>query len=126
MNESGLRDRLKKELAKTGWYYQKISDRFTAGIPDFILCVNGRFVCIELKVDDRKMTPLQNHIKDQIEFNKGLYLCITYKNQFKVLEVECLQKRCVYIGIAEVITMIRSLCEGQSQSWGLSNTQTGV
>lgn len=37
----------------------KISDRFKKGISDFILCVNGIYVAIELKAADKQPSPHQ-------------------------------------------------------------------
>lgn len=38
-----------------------------AGVPDFILCVCGAFVAIELKAPGGKTTPLQAHTIEQIQ-----------------------------------------------------------
>lgn len=43
-------------LIKLGWrlWYQKISDRFTSGLPDFIVCCYGYFIAIEVKREGDK------------------------------------------------------------------------
>jgi len=40
------------------------------GTPDLLLCLNGRFVALELKAEDGKATALQRHILDKI-ISKG-------------------------------------------------------
>lgn len=47
MNEKGFKNRVKKELGKA-WHYCP-NDSFQSGIPDVIICVNGRLVALELK-----------------------------------------------------------------------------
>lgn len=42
-----------------GFYYQKISDRFTSGIPDFYVAYQGRSAWIELKEPGAVAKPLQ-------------------------------------------------------------------
>lgn len=48
---------------------QQISIR---GVPDFLLCVNSKFVALELKKSCKdKPTPLQSHILDKIQLAGG-------------------------------------------------------
>lgn len=44
----------------------KISDRYISGISDILLCVEGRFVAIELKIEGNKPSRLQ------LEFLKNI------------------------------------------------------
>lgn len=39
--------------------FWKISDRFNAGFPDILLCIDGEFVAIELKQEKGRVTALQ-------------------------------------------------------------------
>ena len=62
---------LRKEFPEF-WFY-KVSDRFTLGIPDIVGCYPGirshaRFVAIELKTKTGKLTPIQNHVIRQLTF----------------------------------------------------------
>jgi len=50
-------DFIKREYPKV-WLY-KSADRFTSGIPDLIICLEGLFYAIELKVGSNKATPIQ-------------------------------------------------------------------
>lgn len=52
--------------------YYKASDRYHKGISDFILCVNGIFVAIELKADDGKPSPHQNLFIAQVQRSHGV------------------------------------------------------
>ncbi len=64
MTESDLRNKTKKML-KTEFpevWAQKISDRFTSGILDWHLCVNGIFCALEAKTpQNNKRDPLQEY-----------------------------------------------------------------
>ena len=67
-----LETRLKNKVVQfirthypSAWVY-KASDRFTSGIPDLILCKEGLFYAIELKVGSNKATPIQGYVMRQI------------------------------------------------------------
>jgi len=122
MNESQLRDKVKKVLAETKWYYQKISDRFTAGIPDYILCIDSRFVTLELKVDARSMTPLQSYTRERIENAGGYYVCLKYINSTKTFEVDwrakTLQPIQSFASLKEVVDFLRRMVDEGKSSFG--------
>lgn len=50
-NESDVKDDIKKILTKHGvWYFMPSMNGYgRSGIPDFVCCVNGRFMAIEAK-----------------------------------------------------------------------------
>ena len=55
-----------KEFASFVWVY-KPHDQFTSGIPDLLMSVNGRFLAVELKRDERSdATKLQDWTLMQI------------------------------------------------------------
>ncbi len=83
MNESLLQRKLLKALKEYGWFY-KASDRFRAGIPDVIGCVQGRFVALELKVHPRKVTPLQDYELKAIYREGGNVQVVSYNNKTKL------------------------------------------
>ena len=63
MNESSFTSRLLAALRgdpilRDGIVW-KLSDRFTGGIPDFLVAVRGRVTFWEVKVNPRKLTKLQ-------------------------------------------------------------------
>ena len=55
-----------RRMYPSAWFY-KAADRWTAGIPDLVLCVEGRFYAIELKVSDNKTTPIQEFVIRKIQ-----------------------------------------------------------
>lgn len=57
-------DYLRRELP-SAWFY-KCADRFTAGIPDLIICKEGMFYAIELKVGSNKASPIQKFVMREI------------------------------------------------------------
>ena len=44
----------------------KAADRFTSGIPDLLLCIQGKFNAIELKVGSNKPTRIQEFVMREI------------------------------------------------------------
>lgn len=69
------------------WFF-KASERSLAGIPDFILCVNGIFVALELKRDTKsKASRLQQYNLEIINKSGGLGLVVNPDNWVKVLGV---------------------------------------
>lgn len=61
-SEKNLKVRVLKYLStfKNIWVY-KTSDIWRSGIPDIIICFNGKFIAIELKKIGNTATPLQRH-----------------------------------------------------------------
>ena len=52
------------------WVY-KAADRWTSGIPDLLLCVDGRFMGIELKVGNNQPTKIQKYVIERIRASGG-------------------------------------------------------
>lgn len=77
MNESYLRQKMVKLLRTIDgvWVY-KVSDAYTSGIPDIILCCRGRFIAIELKAEHGKMSHVQLAQQKIIERCDGLYYTV--------------------------------------------------
>jgi Holliday junction resolvase len=64
MSEHCLTRSVARWLARQGdlWFRKMHGSGFsTRGTPDFLLCVHGRFLAIELKVNGNRPTRLQNH-----------------------------------------------------------------
>ena len=80
MNESKAVQNLLKELRKLGWF-EKISDRYKAGIPDILGCIEGAFVSVEVKIDTNTTTPLQRFNLFEIIKADGVALICTYSNK---------------------------------------------
>lgn len=58
--ETGFKRRVLKDLQTLAdTWILKTQERSRRGVPDILLCLRGRFIAIELKVDDEVPTPLQ-------------------------------------------------------------------
>lgn len=69
-------------LKKDDCYVIKTSDRFTAGIPDILICKQGKFIGIELKYGKNKPTPIQNYHLNKIKKAGGLSKVIYTFDEF--------------------------------------------
>jgi hypothetical protein len=56
-----------------------------SGVPDFLVCCNGRFIGIEAKAGSNKPTALQEHHIQQI-FNAGGYALVVNEDNLHVLQ----------------------------------------
>ena len=76
MQEKTLQNYFIRWLRKThpNVFYYKTNDRFVAGLPDVVLCVNGRFLGIEFKSSRGRLTRLQALISVNIMGSGGEYL----------------------------------------------------
>ena len=73
MTETNLKKKVLKYLKETypdAWAY-KTCDQFTSGIPDIIICLEGKFIAIELKVGSNKATLLQAYTLEKIKVSGG-------------------------------------------------------
>lgn len=87
--EKKLQDKVIEYLKKNKIYYiNKYGDGRTAkGAPDLYVCINGRFVCFELKVGANDMQDDQRIHKIRIERSGGLhYAPYTLEEFIKIVE----------------------------------------
>lgn len=67
-NESHITKKLKEYLAGLkselgdSFYFQKMSDRFTDGIPDYYILYRGHSLWLELKATRQRPKPIQIHV----------------------------------------------------------------
>ena len=74
LSETNLKRKVIEFLKKNypdAWVY-KASDKWISGIPDLILCINGYFCAIELKVGRNKPTRIQEYVIEKIRSAGGL------------------------------------------------------
>ena len=74
MRESYLKNSVVTWIRKNfpgAWVYHP-TDRFRAGIPDLLICINGRLFAIELKVKSNKPTKLQSYVLRRIREAGGV------------------------------------------------------
>ena len=82
--EGRVKNRLKAMLKKHDvWFYMPQAGAFgRAGIPDFVLIVEGRFVGVECKAGRKNPTPLQIATMKQIDDEGGkCFLVYDYDTQ---------------------------------------------
>ena len=87
--ETKLQDKAIEYLEDNKIYYiNKYGDGRTAkGAPDLYVCINGRFVCFELKVGSNSMSDAQKIHKLRIERSGGLhYSPYTLDEFIKIVE----------------------------------------
>lgn len=74
MLEKQIENKIKKLLTNSGAYFFKhFGCKFSrAGVPDLIACLNGRFIAIEVKRTDGKLSELQKIHIQQIEDAGGI------------------------------------------------------
>lgn len=75
-------DKMLKSYGKDVWYFNPQSGIFgKSGIPDKILCVNGKFIGVECKADrTKKPTALQLQCMEKIEQAGGVCF-VVYDNE---------------------------------------------
>jgi pantoate kinase len=79
--EAKVKARIKELLKEEGVYYaMPIGTGFgNSGVPDFLCCVNGRFLGIEAKANGNKPTELQKKNLKEIEASGG-YAAVINEN----------------------------------------------
>ena len=81
---------LKENPDENRWHYAA-TDKYYSGIPDFIFCIQGLFVSIELKTPKGVVSKIQNWTLDQIVRAGGKGLVIRSFEEF-VITVKALQQ----------------------------------
>lgn len=65
--ENILTKRVRAYLKATpGLWFLKVSDRFASGIPDFLICYQGKFIAIELKAYKKTPRKLQYFVMGEL------------------------------------------------------------
>jgi Holliday junction resolvase len=62
------------------YFYPVMSGYGSSGIPDIIVCCNGKFLAIECKAGDNKPTALQERNMQQIRDNGGVAIVVNEEN----------------------------------------------
>jgi Holliday junction resolvase len=78
LTEKQIENKIKRLLADRGAYYFKhFGCKFSkAGVPDLIACLGGRFVAIEVKREDGKLSELQKINLQQINNAGGIGIVV--------------------------------------------------
>ena len=80
MTEKALQLKLVKWLKKKNIYHIKIISASTAGQPDYLCCIRGKFVAIECKSSDGVQSDLQKYREKEIKNQGGEYVLLTPNN----------------------------------------------
>lgn len=90
--EKQFENKVKRWLkSKNIYHFKYFGNAFsTAGVPDLCLCVNGKFVAVELKAEKGKTSPLQDAHIEAIHNSGGIAIVLRpsgFDNFKKIIEV---------------------------------------
>ena len=87
--ERKVKDKVKKVLKELGAYYAMpaTGGYGSSGVPDFLVCLRGRFIGIECKANGGKPTALQEKNLDDIRKNNGIAFVVDENNVSDLLEL---------------------------------------
>lgn len=87
--EGKVKAKVKKILNDIGcFYFFPASGGYgKSGVPDIIICHQGKFIAIECKANANPLTALQKFTLEQIELNGGLSLVINEGNIHTLLTI---------------------------------------
>ena len=69
------------------YFYPVMGGYGSSGVPDLIVCCNGRFLAIECKAGKNKPTALQERNMEQIRGNGGVAIVVNEENLHTVQDV---------------------------------------
>ena len=77
MRESRLQSKIISYLKANGIYYVNTygSGMTAKGVPDLLICLNGKFIAFECKVDNNGMQPDQKIHEIRITRSNGKHYC---------------------------------------------------
>lgn len=77
--EKNFENRIKRYLREQGCYVVKFygCGGTRAGVPDLIVCANGRFIGVEVKAEDGVVSPLQIKHIEKIKASGGAGIIVT-------------------------------------------------
>jgi len=80
--EAKVKKQVKRILDIVGCYYffPQTGGYGSSGVPDIVVCHKGKFIGIECKAGDNKLTELQKHNINLINNNKGLAIVVNESN----------------------------------------------
>ena len=91
MREKLIENQIKQHLKQIGAYYLKFhASAFTrSGVPDILACINGRYVAIEVKQENGRVTPLQDAHQRQIRAAGGVaIIAYSFEGYLKAMHNE--------------------------------------
>jgi len=94
--EKLVKNKIKVILQDGGVYYaMPIGSGYgNAGVPDFLACVNGRFLAVEAKAGKGKTTALQDAHLEKIKAAGGVSMVVNELNLDQLKEtIKCMNKK---------------------------------
>ena len=94
--EKLVKNKIKVILQDGGVYYaMPIGSGYgNAGVPDFLACVNGRFLAVEAKAGKGKTTALQDAHLEKIKTAGGVSMVVNELNLDQLKEtIKCMNKK---------------------------------
>ena len=94
--EKLVKNKIKVILQDGGVYYaMPIGSGYgNAGVPDFLACVNGRFLAVEAKAGKGKTTALQDAHLEKIKTAGGVSMVVNEMNLDQLKEtIKCMKKQ---------------------------------
>lgn len=69
-------------------WVEKIDQVSKRGIPDFLMCLSGQFIALELKKDDKcRPDPLQRHVMNKIDQAGGISFEVNPQNWEEIYKI---------------------------------------
>ena len=86
MKESSFQTNVIHFLNTLGVYVIKIwgGGFQSAGVPDLVICANGKFIGLELKVDDNKASEIQTYHLEEINSAGGVAFVFRHSVNWKI------------------------------------------
>lgn len=87
--EQVIKRDLKREIESFGGFWSCVQGGMGSkpGDPDMIACINGRYVAIEAKTPEGRMSDVQKLRRSQIERAGGIYVIVRSKDDlYKALD----------------------------------------
>lgn len=92
-----LKDQMKERYAPNVMYIKAPAGIYSSrrGISDFIFCLNGVFVAIEVKSLKGKITRIQQDFLDEVIASGGIGVCLVGRDEgiFEILDNELAARR---------------------------------
>ena len=86
--ETVFKERVKKDLEKLPkTWFVKIQQTTIRGIPDYLLCINGTFVALELKIETGELSKLQDWNLQGIAHAGGMAIVVSPDHWYDVYDL---------------------------------------
>lgn len=86
--ETVFKERVKKDLEKLPkTWFVKIQQTTIHGTPDYLMCINGTFIALELKIETGKTDKLQQWNLECIAHAGGMAIVVSPSHWFDVYDL---------------------------------------